>query len=99
MKSNDKATHDMQVAILARMREDARLAGYENAMLMTNKAVPPATKDTIVIIYGVEIPLRPRYLSTEPFKYGGKKRKNSNSGGTGRAGRRNKRPHVPKNVR
>lgn len=36
-------------------------------------------------------PLGPKYLSNAPFKFGGKKRANSNSGGQGRAGRRQKR--------
>jgi len=36
-------------------------------------------------------PLGPKYLSNAPFKFGGKKRSNSNSGGQGRAGRRQKR--------
>lgn len=99
MKPNDRSTLDMQNAIVARMREDALAAGYPNAMLMTVKAVPPAKEDSVVIIYGTEIPLRQKHQNNEPFKYGGKKRKNSNSGGQGRAGRRAKRPHVPSGIR
>lgn len=38
-----------------------------------------------------DMPLGPKYLVTLPFKFGGKKRSPSNSGGTGRAGRRAKR--------
>lgn len=48
----------------------------------------------------IEIPLRVhRHLVTEQFKFGAKKKKASNSGGTGRAGRRNKRPRVPSGIR
>jgi hypothetical protein len=36
-------------------------------------------------------PLGPKYLLNAPFKFGGKKRSNSNSGGCGRAGRRQRR--------
>lgn len=99
MKPNDRSTLDMQNAIYARMREDAAIAGHPNALLMTVKAVPPAKDDSTVLIFGIEIPLRSKHQNDEPFKYGGKKRKNSNSGGFGRAGRRAKRPHVPSGIR
>lgn len=36
-------------------------------------------------------PIGSKYLLSAPFKFGGKKRANSNSGGQGRAGRRQKR--------
>ncbi len=36
-------------------------------------------------------PLGPKYLTTLPYKFGGKKRSPSNSGGKGRAARRIKR--------
>lgn len=48
----------------------------------------------------IEIPLRQhRHLVSEQYKFQGKKRKNSNSGGFGRAGRRAKRPRVPSGIR
>ncbi len=96
MKPNDRSTLDMQNAIVARMREDALAAGHPHAMLMTVKT---GATETVVIIYGDEIPLRQKHQNNEPYKYGGKKRKNSNSGGFGRAGRRAKRPSVPRGIR
>jgi hypothetical protein len=36
-------------------------------------------------------PVGPKYLVNSPFKFGGKKKTGSNSGGVGRAGRRHKR--------
>ncbi len=47
----------------------------------------------------IEIPLKTKYLFPGTAKFGGRKRKNSNSGGVGRAGRRAKRPRVPSNIR
>lgn len=40
---------------------------------------------------GPEMKLRTRYTCSAPFKFGGRKRSPSNSGGTGRAARRVKR--------
>jgi hypothetical protein len=47
---------------------------------------------TVTLRKGVDHPeLGPKYLSQAPYKFGGKKRQNSNSGGQGRAARRIKR--------
>lgn len=43
----------------------------------------------------VDIPLKQKYTIHVKAKFGGKKHKNSNSGGMGRAGRRKARPKVP----
>lgn len=98
MKPNDKASYDQRNQMVARFREDARERGFEG-YYWVNKAVPPATQDTEIVIVGMELPLKGKYLTTLPYKFGGVKKKSSNSGGTGRAGRRKRNPRFPTNVK
>lgn len=86
--AGNKDTIVFQNNIIARMREEAAAQGVVGYVVKINE------KDT-VLVTGVEVPLRPKYVEVPTPKFGGKKRKNSNSGGTGRAGRRKKRPSVP----
>jgi len=98
MKGNDRITHDNQVASLARMTAEAAAKGFEG-YLIVNKAKSDKDKDEEILITGIQIPLTRKYLNTMPFKFGGNKKKASNSGGCGRAGRRNKNPRFPKPTR
>ena len=94
MKGNDRTTHDMQVAIIARMEADALARGVEG-YLIVNKAKSDKEKDEEILIEGLQIPLTHKYLNSMPFKFGGNKKKASNSGGCGKAGRRKKNPRFP----
>lgn len=98
MKGNDRITYDNQVASLARMEADAAAKGFVG-YLITNKAKTDKEKDEEILITGIQIPLTRKYLNATPFKFGGNKKKASNSGGCGRAGRRSKNPRFPKPVR
>lgn len=98
MKGNDRITYDNQVASLARMEADAAAKGFVG-LLITTKAKTEKDKDEEILITGIPIPLTRKYLNMTPFKFGGNKKKASNSGGCGRAGRRSKNPRFPKPVR
>jgi hypothetical protein len=98
MKGNDRITHDNQVMQLARMKEDAAARGFVG-LLIINKAKSDKEKDEEILITGIPLPLKGKYLNSTPFKFGGNKKKASNSGGTGRAGRRKKNPRFPSAIR
>ena len=99
MKPNNRITYDQQNQSLARMREDAVAMGHLDGLFWNDKGVFPSTVDIPHLVTGMEIPLTHKYLNNMPFKFGGNKKKASNSGGCGKAGRRKKNPRFPSNIR
>lgn len=82
----------MKQASQERYRENNRIiAAMESHDGFKTRVKEGATEEDVILRKGPELPLGTKYTLNAPFKFGGKKRGQSNSGGMGRAGRRAKR--------